>query len=160
MVYVCVSKLWYVCICLQVGARPLGFTVNGCPCWVLFVVSLSCFFWLGGRLSLRLVSSSSFWDTRSTRSLVCTNIESDWQQNQPLHSALYWLLIPILLSCLVSCKLGLLSAGELLQHCSQPVYRSQPRGGPCQELQVSDRMSVFSSWTCYHPHQVKYGSLV
>lgn len=41
----------------------------------------------------------------------------------------------------VSCELGLLGAGELLQLGSQSVCRPQQRGGPRQELPVSDSKS-------------------
>lgn len=128
----------FVWMCLQVGAPPLGITVNGCHSWVLFVVWLSCSCWLGGQPLLHLALSSSFWDTHSTRSPV------KWHTHTvslvSVHAVILCSSLILLLSSVVSCKLGLLNAGQLLQHCSEPVCRTQPCGGPCQELQVCERM--------------------
>lgn len=87
-----------------------------------------------------LALSYSFWDTHSTRSLVnsLTYSQTNHTQRSVTHhtAVLHCSVLTLLLSSVVSCKLGLLSAGELLQHRSEPVCRPQPCRGPCQELQV------------------------
>lgn len=134
-----------MCVYLQVGVRHSGSTVSGCHCWALCVAWLSCSCWLGGRPSLPLALSSSFWDIHSTRSLVNSHTYSTARQTIMWYhtpsAVIFYSILTLLLFSVLSCKLGLLSAGELLQHCFKPVCRSQPCGGPCEELQVSDRIT-------------------
>lgn len=127
-------KIWiYVnCLCVQVGVRPSGSTVSGCRCWAPYAPWWSCSCWRGGRPLLLLASSLFCWHTHSTRSQVNTHKLSHAHvcKNKAmllLHS----------LSAAFRCELGLISAGELLQHGSEQVCRPQQRRGPRQELQVS-----------------------
>lgn len=136
----------YVYPCVQGGVRPSGSTVSGCRCWALCVAWSSCSCWPGGRPSLPSVLSSSFWDTLSTRNPVRshayrrTKHRAASRTKQLSASAPFWTC-----NSVVRCKLGVLSAGKLLQHCPEPVCEPQPRGGARQELQVSQRL-----W--WHPY--------
>lgn len=61
------------------------------------------------------------------------------------------------ISSVLSCKLGLLGAGQLLQHRPEPVCQPQSCGGPCQELQVSDK-TVKSGALCARSWQESRGN--